>query len=350
MNIRYYFGFTKNQYQGLIVLLTINVAVIGYYFIDDYLYQGKPPHDFSKLAAHLDSLEASEPVSFSDSLYDFDPNTIDAYEFINLGLKRVVAERIIKYTQKGGSFNKRSDLLEIYGMDSSWYKRVEPFMKIIKDEAVSIEKAELLRPFQFNPNTVVLSDLLEMGLSERSAKSWIKYLDSGGRFRTCIELSKLYLLDSSDVLVLLPFCELETDEVEEQLSIDINSADSIELLKIKGVGPAYAHRIVQYRSALGGFVNIQQLLDVYGVDSVKYSEIVPQLAIGNVQMEWVYINQENFKTLLKHPYLSYEQVKNIVNYRNELGDLKSLSELLQLEGFGVNDTVRLKPYINFKTN
>ena len=350
MNIRYYFGFTKNQNKGLIVFLALNLAVIGYYFIDDYLYQGKPPHDFSKLITHLDSLEASYPVSFSDSLYDFDPNTIDADVFTELGLNKAVSERIVKYRQKGGHFYKRSDLMKIYGMDSSWYNKVEPFIKIIKDEAVSIEKTELLRPFQFNPNTVVLSDLLQMGLSERSAKSWIKYLDSGGRFGTCIELSKLYLLDSSDVLVLLPFCELETDEVEEQLSIDINSADSIELLKIKGVGPAYAHRILQYRSSLGGFVSLLQLKEVYGVDSVKYFELEPQLEIGYMQMEWVYINQDDFKLLLKHPYLSYQQVKSVVNYRNELGDLNSLSELLQLEGFGAKDTARLKPYINFQTN
>ena len=84
--------------------------------------------------------------------------------------------------------------------------------------------------------------------------------------------------------------------------------------------------------------------------SVKYFELEPQLEIGYMQMEWVYINQDDFKLLLKHPYLSYQQVKSVVNYRNELGDLNSLSELLQLEGFGVKDTARLNPYINFKTN
>ena len=62
----------------------------------------------------------------------------------------------------------------------------------------------------------------------------------------------------------------------------------------------------------------------------------------------VQINADEFKMLLRHPYLSYEQVKSIVNYRNELGGLNDLQELQQLEGFNAEDTTRLKPYISFQ--
>ena len=36
--------------------------------------------------------------------------------------------------------------------------------------------------------------------------------------------------------------------------MDLNTVDSIQLLGVKGVGPVFAHRIINYRNVLGGFV------------------------------------------------------------------------------------------------
>ena len=59
---------------------------------------------------------------------------ITADEFRELGLDKNLADRIIKYKVKGGQFHQSTDLLKIYGMDSSWYMRAEPFVKIEKEE------------------------------------------------------------------------------------------------------------------------------------------------------------------------------------------------------------------------
>ena len=348
MNFRYYFGFTRGQYKGLVLLLTINLCVIIYYFADDYLYKTKPAHDFSELIVYLDSVESSQSIVFVDSFYDFDPNAITADEFRDLGLDKNLADRIIKYKVKGGQFHQSTDLLKIYGMDSSWYMRAEPFVKIEKEEKIKLKKRDLLRPFLFDPNTVSLSELLAMGLNKRTAESWIKYLGSGGRFKNCEELEKLYLLNNYELSVLLSFCKMEVSEHESIQIVDINSSDSIELLKVRGVGPAFAHRIIEYRNLLGGYILLNQLNEIYGIDSLKYYQLEAQLSISDYSIKRLKINSDEFKVLLKHPYLTYDQVKSIVNYRNQLGQLNDFSELQHLEGFEVEDTIRLKPYISFE--
>ena len=347
MNFRYFFGFTKGQYKGLVVLLAINFFVIGYYFTDDFLYQSKPAHNFSELIAHLDSIESHKGVVSNDSLYNFNPNTVTAEELNAFGLDERTAERVIKYKAKGGQFLYPRDLLKIYGMDSVWFNKIEPFILIENKKESSHKKQNELHPFMFNPNEVSLKELLRMGLNERTAQSWMKYLESGGSFKNCNELEKLYLLDSHDLASLLPYCKLKVED-ETILIVDLNLSDSLAILKVKGVGPTFAHRIIEYRNSLGGFVYKNQLKEIYGIDSLRYSQIEPQITIDTYSIKKVQINADEFKMLLRHPYLSYEQVKSIVNYRNELGGLNDLQELQQLEGFNAEDTTRLKPYISFQ--
>lgn len=43
------------------------------------------------------------------------------------------------------------------------------------------------------------------------------------------------------------------------------------------------------------------------------------------------INNPSFQELVHHPYLSYEQVKSIVNFRENVRPFESVEELKQLE-------------------
>ena len=54
-----------------------------------------------------------------------------------------------------------------------------------------------------------------------------------------------------------------------------------------------------------------------------------------------------FRQLLRHPYLNYEQVKAIFQYRQKFGPLHSLQELRNYEVFTPEDFIRLAPYVSF---
>ena len=49
--------------------------------------------------------------------------------------------------------------------------------------------------------------------------------------------------------------------------INLNTATAEELQSIKGIGPVTAQRIIDHRTAIGGYTSVDQLLDVKGIGS-----------------------------------------------------------------------------------
>ncbi len=109
--------------------------------------------------------------------------------------------------------------------------------------------------------------------------------------------------------------------------IELNSADSIALLDLPGIGPVFAKRIIKYRDMLGGFALAGQLKEVFGMDSARLSGFIRQIRIDTSRLRKLDINKATFKELLAHPYLEYEQVKAIARFRDKKGRLESPGEL-----------------------
>ena len=105
--------------------------------------------------------------------------------------------------------------------------------------------------------------------------------------------------------------------------LKINSADTTELKSLPGIGSFFAKNIVDYRNKLGGFINKQQLLEVYGLDSSRFEIISPYIILDSIEIQKVKVNHDDFKTILRHPYIGYEDVKKIVNYRETKGMIRN---------------------------
>lgn len=129
--------------------------------------------------------------------------------------------------------------------------------------------------------------------------------------------------------------------------IDINVADTNMLKQLPGIGSAYAKWIVEYRNKLGGYCESEQLLEVYRMDTVRYSGIKDFVKIDSTfTPNKLKINSESFKVLLKHPYLEYEDVKKIVNHREQKGLIVSWEQLMKIVGNDVNPQLRY--YIDYQ--
>lgn len=109
--------------------------------------------------------------------------------------------------------------------------------------------------------------------------------------------------------------------------IDINRADSADLLPLPGIGPVFAGRIIKYRNLLGGFMSADQLAEVYGIPLETLESIRDRIFIDGTAVQKIRIDSATFRELLRHPYLEYEDVKALVEYREFKGDINSANEL-----------------------
>jgi DNA uptake protein ComE-like DNA-binding protein len=120
-------------------------------------------------------------------------------------------------------------------------------------------------------------------------------------------------------------------------SIDVNRADSADLLPLPGIGPVFAGRIIKYRNLLGGYISVDQLDEVYGMPHETIERIRNLVYIDSSAIRKIYVDSASFREMLKHPYLEYNEVKALVNYRDFAGKIESIRELQ--DNFILTDSV-----------
>ncbi len=138
----------------------------------------------------------------------------------------------------------------------------------------------------------------------------------------------------------------ETKKLGEGETIFLNESDTTDWKKIPGIGSTYASRIVKYRDLLGGFVSVDQLREVYGIDDKLFVNIYPYVKADG-KYNKIAVNKLEFKELLSHPYLNYKQVKALFDLRRRKGNISSISELALLDEFTADDIERLAFYLEF---
>lgn len=110
---------------------------------------------------------------------------------------------------------------------------------------------------------------------------------------------------------------------------DLNTATQEDLVQVKGIGVYFAKRILKFRESLGGFYAAHQLYQVYHLDSAVVLETFEHLKPNSDwTVQTLNPNTQEFKVLLKHPYLDYPAVKQIFNNR-PISD-ENLCEVLPL--------------------
>lgn len=130
--------------------------------------------------------------------------------------------------------------------------------------------------------------------------------------------------------------------------VDINRADSAALLPLPGIGPVFAGRIIKYRELLGGFVSVDQLLEVYGMSEETLDLIGEMISIDASAIRKIRLDSATFRELLRHPYLEFEDVKAILDFRDFSGGIGSSRELL--DNSILHDSVlqRVLPYLDLQ--
>ena len=110
-----------------------------------------------------------------------------------------------------------------------------------------------------------------------------------------------------------------------------------------GIGSYYARRVVAYRKQLGGFHSAKQLLEIEGFPPSALAFFTPD-AHGVTKLN---VNKLSLDQLRRHPYITYYQARDIVDYRRMRGPITHLDQLRLMKDFSEADLQRLAPYIAY---
>jgi DNA uptake protein ComE-like DNA-binding protein len=293
--IRNFFGFSRAQTNGFIILLPLLTLFIFSAPVYRW-WESRKPHDFSEDRVLLDSLarqwqtkevnqlpgEEEVPVR----LFTFDPNSVSKDELLAMGFSSGLANRLVNYRSKGGQFRLKHDLLKLYGMDSAFYEMLVPYINLPEEYV----KAEV-RP----------TDEDKLTTTKRNA-----------------------------------------------VRFDLNRADTTLLKTVYGIGSKLSARIVNFRESMGGIVDKHQLYDIYGLDSAVVQRLDSASFIQpDFQVRSLNINTATEVQLAAHPYISKRMATAIVTYRFQHGRYTSIDDLRKILLFDETQLERLKPYLAF---
>ena len=327
--IRDYFGFSHKESRGFLVLIFLTLLCLLIPFMYRFVSSQKPvdtsvadQRKLDSLVALMQAEEAKQPQfgnradkdkttaeRFSEpKLFNFDPNTVSVAGWQQLGLPRWMAERIEKYRSKGGQFRRKEDLLKIYDFPPDLYDQLEPYITLKE-----------------TPHTDRFSND-RFGANKPYANEPYKSGD-----RPAFSPRPAYP-DRPAKAAPQPF--------------DINTADTSQLIALKGIGATLAGRIVKFRDALGGFVSTDQFRDIYGLDSLALNELA---TFGKIKssVRKIPVNTATADELDRHPFLSRRQAQIIVSYREQHGAYTSAESLKPIRILDAKTIEKIAPYLEF---
>jgi competence protein ComEA len=300
--IQSYLTFSRKELNGILVLFVIIALILSFPYA--YRLFDKPEtYDLESFRREIDAFKSSavssrknyilgrerigEPM-LRPNYFTFDPNTLSETGWLQLGLSKKQARVIRNYVNKGGKFYKPEDLRKIYSIREEQYHKLKAYVHISALE----EKRHVYRQ-------------ADRGVSRTSTKA-------------------------------------------EPILVELNAADSAQLDALRGIGPAFASRIIRYRNRLGGFHTIEQLREVYGMDSIRYAQLAAQVSIDRSLLNRYDINTVRFEQLRTCPYLSYKQISAIIQYRRQHGNYANATDLRKVIILNEEIIRKIEPYLVFE--
>ena len=286
--LKEYFVFSTGERKGIIWLLTILVLLISLPFFYSVMLPKQPLEiKITDLKSYDDAQKTlvSYHLETESKLFNFDPNIISDDEFSQLGFSKFNIKTIRNFLSKGGKFRKPEDVKKIFGVKPELFQKLEPF--------IVIKSAE--------NNNHSFSD---------STKTQKKYT---------------------------------TKKV-----VEINSADSIELVGLYRIGPATASRIIDYRNKLGGFLKLEQLTEIWGFDEDVLYDLNGKVTVDASKAIIHNVNTVSADELKTHPYFKYKLSNAIVNYRKQHGNFLKMDDLKNI--VLINDSIYKRITLYLKLN
>jgi competence protein ComEA len=294
-----FLGFSATETRGFTALLCMLLVLLSSTFWGDWLFSTPDsPLPKVEMLALIDQIESRQGPAFATfepsetrsfpsrpvTLFDFDPNQLNSTQWQQLGAPQWLAERIVKYRSKGGKFRKKEDLQRIYGFPVTLFEQLEKHIQLPEQET-------------YPPDIFTQ----KMGPSTATRPPKVS-------------------------------------------RINLSTADTTALIALPYIGSKLAQRIVKFRENLGGFHQIQQVKEVWGLDSLAVGVLIERGFVEPGLLRKIAINEVGE---LKHPYLKPYVARALLQYRNTHGKFESAEALLQVKIMDAVALEKIKPYLTF---
>lgn len=283
-NSRSHFVLTKEQRSGIFLLIALILIVIGIDYFGNF--DRKIPENSPKIAtfqAKIDSLKAIKIADTLPKIYPFNPNFISDYKGYTLGMSTEEIDRLHHFRESDKWINSVADFKRVTGVSDSLLNNISIYFKF--PEWISTPKKKKIK---LNGN--------EKSLAQKK---------------------------------------------------DLNEATVDDLLQIDDLTEELAIRVINYRTRLGGFLEDNQLFDVYGLPSATVFKLKNEFTVKSKPViKQIDINTANASDLATVSFITFDIAREIINYRELHEGIKSLDELLKIEGINAYKLERIKLYLS----
>jgi len=272
-NFKSHFLFTKQQRNGIFLLLTI-IAILQsvYFFIN--LPQDDITINDEELEIYQNEIDSLKQIEFErrkPKIFPFNPNYIDDFKGSKLGMSIVEIDKLLAFRKQNKWINSSKQFQEVTGVSDSLLMQISPYFKFPK---------------------------------------WVNSKKDNYQIK---KRTNFYNTEKRD----------------------LNLATAKELQSVYGVGEKLSKRIINFRNRLeGGFVADLELTEVYGLSPEVISNIKEQFTVKTPRKIVKYnLNDATIEQLVKIKYIDYEVAYNILEYKKLHEGFTNLDELLQVKDF-----------------
>ncbi|TLX75699.1 helix-hairpin-helix domain-containing protein [Labilibacter sediminis] len=342
--------YTRGERRGIAILLILIFVLLVVRFMMPYWANYSTVHvsdqEFERRIKELnDSLRSVDEELVS--LFYFNPNTIQEQELRKLGFNTYQCKSFLNYRSKIGEFQSKQELWKVFGVDSSLMIRIDPYIqfpKKVNENSTNSEREDVWIDF----NEVSLLFWREH-VGSKEIRDSIIHLVRDNHVLKSLPLSRVRKYSDQRLLGWLcqnvkPKYKRDTGNSQAILKVELNSADTLGLMEVNGIGAKLAVRIVKYRELLGGFYSVEQLREVYGLSETNYAKISGLFTVNDNLVRKINPGKDYISVLRKHPYFSEEQSREIINLYRKM-DKPTSGDVLSLGSVEVEDFRRQKEYL-----
>jgi len=287
--LKLHFLYNKSQRNGILFLILVIVSLQVFSFLMNDFKKDLADLNTDEIQAfqqQIDSLKIVEIENRKPKIFPFNPNYITDFKGAQLGMSVDEIDRLLAF-RKGGKFvNSKSDFQKLTKISDSLLDKISPYFKF-PDWVTNPQK---------NQNS---------------------------NFKKYPTKPKVILSTT-----------------------DINLATAEDFTSISGIGETLSQRIINYKKRLQGFTFEDQLYEVWNIDKEVIDRLLDVFKIETKpKIQKININTASFKEVLKNPYIDYELCKAIFNYKDQIAEYQSLTELKKIPNFPTEKYDRIALYL-----